>query len=187
MALSRTSITVYEANYGRHDTFIEKTTRLIRSVETAAACNFFVTTVALRYVSGFKVDGLPASLVANGVRGIDVSSLPTKHFHHDYRFWCDIVDGGRLAVTAKTVHGHELMPREIQPLQLSVNSKFKLQKRDDAVQIDIHETKQLNPPERFNGPEVSLRLSAMRNHAKTAFLTLTTSDAHKRWQIRSSR
>lgn len=188
VAVSANSLVVYDSNYCRFTDFRDRVAAIIGVLERVAQGGCFLTSVALRYISGFRVDSLPSSFLPPGLHGINAGNLATSHFHHDYRFWCDIRDGGRLTVIAKTVHGSDLVPKDIQSIGLAINSKFALNKNDDAVQLDIHEIIQTNSKGDVSPLSASIvcdTLAGARRRAKTAFLLVTTEVAHQQWKIMS--
>ncbi len=184
VAISPTSIVVYDGRYTRFDEFCKLTTDVIKLAAKAAGNGCFLTTASLRYVSGFPCEEIPSRFLVAGLHGIPTNDFQTDHFHHEYNFWCSTATGGRLVLNAKTVHGNELIPKDVMSVGVGLDDKFSLKKEVDAVQLDIHETIQKKKLEKVDPCVVEMLFREMRTHIKTAFLTATTPLAHTKWQIR---
>lgn len=183
VAIAQNSITFYDADYQRFPDFMGLLRIVVDSVVTAAGEGCFLTMVALRYLSGFPSDGDPTPYLASGLQGIPTESLQTDHFHHKYDFWCATASGGRLALNVKTVHGNELVPKEFQAAGVAIDRKFGLPREIDAIQLDIHETVPRKEMAKFSAQDIETFFAEMRLHIKTAFLLLTTKQAHTKWNI----
>jgi len=184
VAVSPTSIVVYDACYRRFSDFETLTTNVVESVVKVAGNGCFLTTASLRYVSGFAAEELPSPFLVAGLNGIPTNNFQTKHFHHTYNFWCETAPECRLFINSKTVHGHELIPKDVSSVGIGIDDKFKLQKEVHAVQLDIYETIQKKKLEKLESGAVESLFQGMHARIKTAFLTATTPLAHTKWQIR---
>jgi len=175
---------VYDGRYTRFDEFCGLAMAVAKLVEKSAGNGCFLTTASLRYVSGFACEEIPSRFLVTGLHGIPTSDLQTDHFHHTYNFWCSTAAGGRLVVDVRTVHGNELIPKDVLSVGVAIDDKFMHRKEVDAVQLDIHETIQKKKLEKLDPCGVEVLFREMRTHIKTAFLTVTTPTAHAKWQIR---
>ncbi len=184
VAISPTSIVVYDASYSRFDDFSKLTTNVVESVVKVAGNGCFLTAASLRYVSGFSCEELPSPLLINGLHGIPTNNFQTKHFHHTYSFWCETAPDCRLFINAKTVHGNELIPKDVSSVGIGIDDKFKLRRETHAVQLDIYETLQKKKLQKLEACAVEVLFREMHTRIKTAFLTATTELAHTKWQIR---
>lgn len=185
MAVTQNSVVLYDANYARFSEFRPLVKQAIEPIVRIAGNGCFLTTVALRYLSGFASDGMPSPYVAPGVRGLATEQLLTDHFHHEYSFWCDTQQQGRLVLKLRTVHGNELIPKDLKPAGIDFDSKFKLPYDTDAVQLDIFETVQRKSLRKIDVDEIDQMLIGMRGNIKLSFLLATTSEGHAKWGIRS--
>jgi uncharacterized protein (TIGR04255 family) len=182
VGVSQNSVALYDADYGRFEQFLDRVRGMSKVIEETAGSGCFLTLVALRYLSGSPSDGTPSPYICNGLHGIPVGNLRTRHFHHEYSFWCDIENGGKLVVKLKTVHGDQLIPQEIRSAGLAVDPKFTLPKQTDAIQLDIYETVQKKEMKPLSVAEVEQTSVNMHNDIKAAFLASTTPGAHERWK-----
>jgi uncharacterized protein (TIGR04255 family) len=182
IGVSQNQVVLYDADYGRFQQFLDRVKEMTGLVAETAGPGCFVTFVALRYISGFASDGSPSPYICAGLQGIPVQGLNTTHFHHEYNFWCDVDDGGKLVAKLKTVHGNQLIPQEILAAGLAFDQKFNFDKEIDAVQLDIYETVQKKVMERLTVAEIERMSSAMRNNIKAAFLASITERAQERWK-----
>lgn len=185
VAVSTNSLVIYDAAYTRFPIFSTRIAKYVDAVARLAGNGCFSTTTALRFVSGFRVQNVPTESVHSAIRGLPADVFDTKHFHHEYRYWCDVNKGGRLSVVVKSVHGDELLPKDIEPYKLSINPKFTMTHSEHAIQLEIFETFQhskenLTP---LTAQNVVGVLASIRKNAKTAFLLVTTNEAHRQWKI----
>lgn len=185
MAITQNSVVLYDAKYTRFAEFRQLVQGVIEPIIGVAGKGCFLTTVALRYLSGFASDGIPSPYISPGLRGLPVDQLSTDHFHHDYSFWCSTQEEGRLALKLKTVHGHELIPRDLKPAGIVFDPKFMLPKTTDAVQLDIFETVQRKAMRKLDLNEIDQMLAGMQQNIKRSFLLATTSEGHEKWKIRN--
>jgi uncharacterized protein (TIGR04255 family) len=183
-AIAQNSITLYLTDYKDFSDFSSLLSKITSAVITAAGDGCFLTAVALRYLSGFPSDGTPSPYLIPSLHGLPTDTLQTDHFHHKYEFWCTSEEGGRLVLNVRTVHGNELVPRDLQVAGVSIDEKFSHRREVDAVQLDIHETIQKKNPERISEADIQVTFSNMRQRIKSAFLLLTTDKAHQRWSLR---
>ena len=184
VAISSTSIVIYDASYRRFDDFSKLTTDVVESVVKVAGNGCFLTTASLRYVSGFSCEELPSPFLVAGLRGIPTDNFQTDHFHHAYNYWCSTAPDCRLFINSKTVHGNELIPKDVLAVGVGIDGKFRLPRETDAVQLEIYETMQKKKLEKLDPCAVKVLFREMHQRIKTAFLTATTSLAHDKWQIR---
>lgn len=183
VALAQNSVTLYEANYNRFSDFNSKLRTVVDSIVKTAGDGCFLTLVALRYISGFESDGSPSPYLIRGLHGVPTEPFQTDHFHHKYEYWCATEGGGRLAISAKTVHGDEIVSKEFQAAGIAIDGKFTLPRKVDAIQLDLHETIPRKPPARLSSADVESLYNDMHIRIKTAFLSITTEEAHKKWQM----
>lgn len=185
MAVTQNSVVLYDAKYTRFEEFRQLVRGVIEPIVKIGGDGCFLTTVALRYLSGFAADGTPSPYVAAELRGLPADRLSTDHFHHEYSFWCSTQGDGRLALKLKTVHGNELIPKDLKPAGIAFGSRFILPKKTDAVQLDIFETVQKKEMRKIELNEIDQMLAEMRRNIKQLFLLATTSEGHKQWKIRN--
>ncbi len=185
VAVGQNYLVFYDGQYSKFGDFVDFLKQANELVVSVAGEGCFLTAMALRYVSGFRSDGSPSPYLVTGLSGIPLASLETEHFHHQYNFWCDTAEGGKLVANVKTVHGHQLIPQDIQSAGVALDGKFALGKESDAVQIDIHETLQKREIHRLETAEVERIAGEMRNNIKKAFLAATTPDGHAKWKIKT--
>jgi uncharacterized protein (TIGR04255 family) len=185
VAVAQNSVVLYETNYSNFVEFNRIMRGAVDVVTKLAGRGCFLTTVALRYLSGFASDGSPSPYLAAGLKGLATCPLNTDHFHHDYKFWCSTGGDGRLVLNAKTVHGDQIIPPDLQSVGIVVDDKFTLSKDTEAVQLDIHETIQRKRLQVFDADEIERLLSSMRRNVKLAFLLATTPAAYEKWKIKS--
>lgn len=181
VSISSNSLVIYDTQYHRFAEFRDRFSKIVDIVQTVAGEGCYTTSIALRYVSGFESGDLPSNLIPLGLHGLPVSCVETSHFHHEYKYWCDVKSGGRLIAIVKTVHGNELIPKDVQRLRLDVDNKFKMHKQTNAISIDINETIQHQLPEKLAAGPVCVLLSKIRGRAKAVFLAVTTGTAHVKW------
>lgn len=183
VAVAQNSVVLYEASYSRFTEFRDLMCKIVDTVSGFAGDGCFLTSVALRYLSGFSSDGHPSPYLVSGLHGLPTESLQTEHYHHTYGFWCSTSGGGRLVVNVKTVHGDQLIPQDIQTAGVAIDGRFALPKETDAVQLDIHETIQRKTMQKLDAAEIERLLDEMRKNVKICFLLATTEDAHTKWKI----
>jgi uncharacterized protein (TIGR04255 family) len=187
VVVAANSIVLYDANYGRFDDFIDRIGKICAIVVDVAGAGCFLTSVALRYVSGCASDGAPSPYLSESLRGLVTDPLKIEHFHHDYNFWGVTEHEGKLVVRVKTVHGNQVVPKDVMSADIAIDAKFQLPKTIDAIQLDIHETVKKKTMEALTVNEVQTNLTVMRKNIKTAFLAATTPEAHKRWKMTTSK
>lgn len=183
IVIAQNSVVVYDTAYGRFERFQTRMDRVLKTVAEVVGEECFVRTVALRYVSGYADSPTARDFLADGVRGISMDTLPKEHFHHNYNFWCSTKEGGKLVIGVKTVHGHQLPPGDISMVGLELDPKFVLERTEDAVQLDIHETLQEKGLQPFDVATIHRAVAKMRGNLKAAFLASTTTKAHQYWGI----
>jgi uncharacterized protein (TIGR04255 family) len=186
MVVAQNSLVFYDASYSRFAEFSALMHSAVEVIISVAGGGCFLTTVAMRYLSGFASDGSPSPYLAAGLHGLDQGPLNTSHFHHRYNFWCTTENEGRLVLNASTVHGGQLFPPDLAVAEIAIDPRFRLPNTCDAVQLDIHETTQLKKLEPFDADRVDQSLAAMRRNIKGAFLLATTPRAHEKWKLKTS-
>jgi uncharacterized protein (TIGR04255 family) len=185
VAVGPTAVALYDTGYSQFEAFRPTVCDLADVVQNVAGGGSFLTCVSLRYVSGFTANGSPCPFLIPGVQGLPPGVINTSHMHHNYSYWCDTATaGGKLTVSIKSVHGHEIIPQDIRTQKLSFNNKFTFQKKDDVIQIDIHETVKRKAVDCVGSASVGSLLPAMHDNVKSAFLISTSEEAHKKWKIR---
>ena len=185
VVIAQNSIVVYEASYENFELFKVLLRQVLDVVAANAGDGCFTTSAALRYVSGFPSDGTPSSYLVDTIHGLSLDGLNTDHWHHHYNFWCATEIGGKLVVNCKTVHGNQLVPKDVLSTDLALNAKFSLSREVDAVQLDIHETIQKKTLGKFDPANIERDIEEMRKNIKQAFLNLTSRKAHETWSIKT--
>lgn len=184
-AVAQNSLVLYDTNYKNFDQFKETLKTVVNEIVKIGGKGCFLTTVALRYLSGFAADGWPSPYLVSGLYGLPTEQLSTSHFHHQYSFWCTTENDGKLVLSVKTMHGNQLVPTDLQTVGVVFGSKFSLPKDSDAVQLDIHETLQRKELKNLDPLEIERLLTSMRINIKRAFLSATTPEAYTKWKMRS--
>lgn len=183
VAVAANSIVLYDSLYGRFSQFIDRIADVLNLTTGIAGHGCFLRSVALRYISGFPVGGEPSPYLTTGLHGLPRDATGTTHSHHHYSYWCATDRDTQLVCNVRTVHGNQLVPRDVSSAGIAIQKKFTMSKDAHAVQLDIHETAKAKTMEPLDTSKVLDELAQMRQSLKRVFLATTTPQAHQLWKI----
>lgn len=125
---------------------------------------------------GFRhINTLPPNneLISPSLHGLNASSIETKHYHHNYRFWCDTDEGGRLVVKLGYEHAKNFLPGNVRGISIADKVKAPEDMKSYVYVLDVdHSRNEISEP--YEIESIKENLDRIHKHTNDGFLAAVT-------------